>query len=166
MARGAIARLYDVDDDAVGFNRFNIKKKYDHAAVTFRAKKGKLVDLRKMRESLWATRLSGGTSSGVICLKVNAVGTVVLRDGETVLQIEGADRQFILVNDVAAKPDDAEPGVLESLRQAVAGGESKLSVTGYMDGWVGRWPNVLKQPMVEPPRMMVIDFQAADEESE
>ncbi len=160
MARGAIARLYDVDDDMVVFKKFNIKNRYDHATVTFRAKKGKLIDLRKMHESIWATRLSGGTRSGVICLEVNAVGKVAQTGNETILQIEGTNQQFVLFVDVQAKPDDAKAGVLKALRQTVAQGEQRLSVTGYVDGWVGRWPDVLRREAQTRPRLMVTQFES------
>ena len=166
MARGAIARLYDVDDDTVVFKKFNIKNRYDHATVTFQAKKGKLIDLRKMHESIWATRLSGGTRSGVICLEVNVVGTVAQTGNETILHIEGTDQQFVLVGDVQAKPDDAKAGALKALRQAVARGEKKLSITGYVDGWVGRWPGVLSRPSAKRPRLMVTRFLAVKKEDQ
>ena len=164
MARGAIARLYDVDDDTVIFKRFHIKHKYDHATVTFRAKQGKLIDLRKMHESIWATRLSGGTRSGVICLEVNVVGEVAQTGDETILHIGGTDQQFVLVADVQAKPDDAKAGALKALLQAVARGEKRLSVTGYVDGWVGRWPGVLSRPAGKRPRLMVTRFLAVKNE--
>jgi hypothetical protein len=164
VARGAIARLYDVDDDMVVFKKFNIKNRYDHATVTFRAKKGKLIDLRKMHESIWATRLSGGTRSGVICLEVNVVGEVALRGDETILEVHGTDQQFVLVGDVKAKPQDAKESALLALRQAVAGGEKRLFVTGYVDGWVGRWPGVLSRPAAKRPRLMVISFLAVKQE--
>ncbi|MEO2019169.1 MAG: hypothetical protein ABGZ53_32905 [Fuerstiella sp.] len=166
MARGAIARLYDVDDDTVVFKRFNVKNKYDLATVTFRAKKGRLVDLQKMHESFWATRLSGGTSSGVICLEVNAVGTVSRSGNESILHIDDSDLQFVLVNDVRAKPDDARAGALRALQQAVARGEKRLSVTGYVDRWVGRWPGVLSRPATARPRLMVTQFTAVEKEDE
>jgi hypothetical protein len=164
VARGAIARLYDVDDDTVVFKRFNVKNKYDHATVTFRAKKDKLIDLQKMHESLWATRLSGGTRSGVICLEVNVVGEVARTGDETILHRDGTDQQFVLVGNVQAKPDDAAAGALKALLQAVARGEKRLSVTGYVDGWVGRWPVVLSRPAARRPRLMVTSFLAVQEE--
>ncbi len=164
MARGAIARLYDVDDDTVVFKKFNIKNKYDHATVTFRAKKGKLIDLQKMHESIWATRLSGGTRSGVICLEVTVAGKVAQTGDETILHIDGTDQQFVLVGDVQAKPDEAKTSALKNLRQAVARGEMSLSVTGYVDGWVGRWPGVLSRPAAKRPRLMVTRYLVAEEE--
>ena len=164
MARGAIARLYDVDDDTVVFKKFNIKNRYDHATVTFRAKKDKLIDLRKMHESIWATRLSGGTRSGVICLEVNVEGEIVQAGDETILRIGGTDQQFVLVGNVKAKPSDVKAGALKALLLAMARGENRLSVTGYVGGWVGRWPGVLSRPAANRPRLMVTSFQAVKKE--
>jgi len=166
VARGAIARLYDVDDDTVVFKKFNIKNKYDHATVAFRAKKGKLIDLQKMHESIWATRLSGGTRSGVICLEVNVVGEVAQTGNETILHIGGTDQQFVLVDDVQAKPNPVQAGTLKALLRAVARGEKILSVTGYVDGWVGRWPGVLSRPADKQPRLMVTRFLAVKKKKE
>ena len=118
MARDATSRLYDVDQDSFEFQKMNVSKKYDLGVVTFRAKKGKLIDLHKLHESLWATRLSGGTRSGVIYLEVTARGDVDLREDDAILDVEGCDRSFILVNDVEAKPEDAKT---ESIRGAAAG---------------------------------------------
>jgi hypothetical protein len=71
VARDAIARQYDVDADAV---RLDIAK----GEVTFRAKKGRLVDLDKLHESIWATRLSVGTGMALNWIDVTAVGEVVV----------------------------------------------------------------------------------------
>ena len=164
MARGAIARLYDVDDDSLVFKKFNIKNKYDHATVTFQAKKGKLIDLGKLHESLWATRLSGGTRSGVICLELTTVGEVVQNGKETILKVAGTDREFILVGDVKAKPQDAKKSMLSALLKARESGDRQLNITGYVDGWVGRWPGVLSRSPVKRPRLMVTGFASAADE--
>ncbi len=165
MVRGAIARLYDVDDDTVVFKKFNIKNKYDHATVTFRAKKGKLIDLQKLHESLWATRLSGGTRSGVICLELTTVGEVVQSGNEIILKVNGTDREFVLVGDVKAKPQDAKKSVLPALLKARESGKQQLSITGYVDGWVGRWPGVLSRSPVKRPRLMVTGFESIGDEA-
>jgi hypothetical protein len=153
-----------VDDDSVIFKRFNIKSRYDSATVTFRAKQGKLIDLQKMHESIWATRLSGGTRSGVICLEVSAEGTVFQSGDKTILKIDGTDQYFVLVSDVRAKPEDAKAGAFKALLQAVAGGQENVSITGFVDGWVGRWPGVLARPAARQPRLMVTRFQAVKQE--
>ena len=96
MARDATARLYDVDAETISFKRFNKTGKYDTGTVTFRAKTGKLIDLDKLHESVWATRLSGGTSSGLVSLEVTVAGTIVVADKETTLKVTGAEPEFVL----------------------------------------------------------------------
>jgi len=166
VARDATARLYDVDQDSFQFQKMNLSEKYDIGVITFRAKKGKLIDLRKLHESVWASRLSGGTRSGVICLEVTAVGKVELREDDAILDVRDGDRSFILVNDVNAKPEDAKASEFAALRQAVERGQQIESVTGYVEGWIGRWPSVLSKPPAERPRLMVTGFKAAGENSE
>ena len=95
MARDATSRLYDVDEDSVLYKKFKISGRYDHGTIRFSAKQGRLVDLDKLHESIWATRLSGGTRSGLIRLDVTAVGEVVVNESETVLNVTGSDRRFI-----------------------------------------------------------------------
>lgn len=158
MARGATARLYDVDHDQLKFVKKRLTKKYDQGTIEFRARKGRLVDLDKLHESLWATRLSGGTRSGVICLEVTVLGDVVQQDNQVVLNILDSDKQFVLVTDVKAKPVDASASAFKELQQAIARGETSLRVTGYVDGWVGRWPDVLRRSPAPRPKLMVTGF--------
>lgn len=164
MARDATSRLYGVDHDSLEFTKLHLTRKYDQATVEFRAWSGMLIDLDQLHESLWATRLSGGTRSGCISLKVTAIGVVEQTGTEIVLNIDGTDRQFVLVSDVDAKPEDAEESALPALREALARGETHLSITGYVEGWVGRWPDVLRKPPERRPRVMVIGFEPVDDE--
>ena len=164
MARDATARLYDVDAQSVVFNRLKLTDRYDQATVTFRARKDKLIDLEQLHESIWATRLSGGTSSGVVCLKVTAVGEVTTSGAETLLNVSAVDRQFVLTNDVSAKPADAEKSGLPELRKSLAEGPHKVTVTGYVEGWSGRWPAVLSKSPEKRPKLMVTSFEMAPNE--
>ena len=82
MARDATARQNDVDADRV---RLDISK----GEITFRAKKGRLVDLDKLHESIWATRLSGGTGMALNWLDVTAVGEVTAEKDHLVLRVAG-----------------------------------------------------------------------------
>lgn len=164
MARDATARLYDVDDQSVIFHRLKLTDRYDQATITFRAKKDKLIDLEQLHESVWATRLSGGTSSGVVCLQVTAVGQVMTSGDETVLNVSGTDRQFVLTDDVAAKPSEPEKSTFAELRKALADGKRVVSVTGYVDGWVGRWPGVLSKAPEKRPKLMVTSFETEPNE--
>lgn len=159
MARDATARLYDVDAQSVVFNRLKLTDRYDQATITFRAKKDKLIDLEQLHESVWATRLSGGTSSGVVCLKISTTGLVTTTGDETVLNISGTDRHFVLTDDVAAKPTGAEKSSLSELRKALANGKRVANVTGYVEGWAGRWPQVLSKVPEKRPKLMVTSFE-------
>ena len=84
-----------------------------------------------------------------------------MSDAETVFNVSGTDRRFVLVDDVAAKPEDSEPSALAALRESLAGGQSVVSVTGYVDGWSGRWPTVLARPPAQSPKLMVTGFETA-----
>lgn len=164
MARDATARLYGVDHDSLEFTKLRLTKRYDQATIKFRTHRGMQIDLDQLHESLWATRLSGGTRSGCISLEVTAIGEVEQTGTEIVLNIDGTDRQFVLVNDVAAKPKHAAKSALPELREALARSETHLSITGYVDGWVGRWPTLLREPPRRRPRLMVIGFESVEDE--
>jgi hypothetical protein len=148
------------------FKKLNLTQKYDQGTITFAAKKGKLIDLDKLHESVWATRLSGGTSSGVVSLEVTAVGEVEASGSATTLHVAGSDRKFILVDDVKAKPADAKKSSLAEMLRLASSGKKVVSVTGYVEGWSGRWPGVLSKPPDKTPRLMVTSFQVASEARE
>ena len=146
MACDATARLYDVDEDTVVFKRLQETKKYDRGAVTFRARKGKLIDLDKLHESIWATRLSGGTRSGLVSLDVTAVGQVVATKDAILLHVSGSDAKFVLL-----RSSDEKQAALFGKLQANA----VLRVTGRVDKYVGRWPDVLRTRPTNPRRIVV-----------
>ena len=79
-----------MDEDSVVYKKPKKRGKYDHGTIRFFAKKGRLVDLDKLHESVWATRLSGGTRSGLIRLDVTAVGEVIVNENATVLNVKGS----------------------------------------------------------------------------
>jgi hypothetical protein len=159
VAREATARLYDVDQDSVVLKNLTQSGKYDRGTITFRAKKGKLVDLDKLHESVWATRLSGGTRSGLVSLEVTATGEVVLRGAETVMNVSGFEPQAPFV--LAKNPEAEYAKVYNDLRRAVERGERVVSVTGRLDGWTGGWPQVLRQLPPKPRRILVTEFETA-----
>ena len=157
MAREATARLYDVDADTISFKRFNKTGKYDTGTVTFRAKTGKLIDLDKLHESVWATRLSGGTSSGLVSLEVTVSGTMVVGEKEMTLKVADAEPEFVLAQNPEADFKDA----FNDLRAALARGDNITSVSGRLDGWTGRWPEMLKKLPAKPRRILVTRFDVA-----
>jgi hypothetical protein len=146
-----------VNEDLVVFKRLQQSDRYDHATITLPVRPGKLIDLDQLFESVWATRLSGGTRSGLVSLEVTAVGEVVAGDEQTVLKVAGAEAEFVL----AKNPDKGSEGVFDDLRAALGRGERVTQVTGRLDGWSGRWPTFLRELPPKPRRILVSSFETA-----
>jgi hypothetical protein len=157
VARDATARLYDVDEDTVVFTKLEQTKKYDQGTVAFRARKGKLIDLDKLHESIWATRLSGGTNSGVVTLEVTAIGEVVATQGEVTLKVSGSDSEFVLLNHA----DEEYAAALDELQTATRRSPI-FRVSGQIDDYTGRWPDVLKEQPTNPRRILVTSFEVME----
>ena len=164
MARDATARLYDVEDSSVVYTKPGKKGSYDHGTIAFRARKGKLIDLDKLHESVWATRLSGGTSSGLVQLDVTAIGEVVVDGDSFVLKVPGSKKTFVLINNQNAKAGSEQAAAFEKVRAAVDNGK-QVSITGQIEGWGGRWPQVLSQRPASPRRIIVTGFAEVKESS-
>jgi hypothetical protein len=165
MARDAIARQYDVDKNRVLLICETETGSYRPGTITFYPKKGKSLDLRKMVESITATRLSGGTGMSVNWLEITATGTVVL-DGKTaLLKVSGTKQQFVLKEAPEFKNKGGTATPLLRLEAAVASGKTVVSVTGRVDGWTGVFPVVLrglaKRPPDEPVVLFVTDFETS-----
>jgi hypothetical protein len=154
VARDATARQYDVDADAV---TLDIKT----GLITFRAKKGRLVDLDKLHESIWATRLSGSTGMALNWIDVTAAGDMVQGEGKVLLRVPGTGQHFVLLDapKPAAGPDGKTP--LEKLRQALDQGERVINVTGRLEGWSGHFPPFLRALPSRPRIIQVKEFQTA-----
>jgi hypothetical protein len=149
VARDAIARQYDVDADAVDMD-------IGRGLIKFRARKGRLVDLDKIHESIWATRLSGRTGMALNWIDVTAVGEVVADRKGVRLQVAGSDEHFVLQDEDKPRAEGVQTP-LARLRQALARGEKVASVTGRVKGWSGHFPPFLK---TLPPRPRVILVQS------
>jgi hypothetical protein len=146
-----------VDDNSVVLTKLSRSEKYDQGTITFHAKKGKLIDLDKLHESIWATRLSGSTSSGLVSLEVTAVGEVAASEHEIVLRVAGADAYFVLDEN----PEGESKAAFGDLKVALNRGDHVVSVTGRLDGWAGRWPDVLRKLPPNPRRILVTSFDIA-----
>lgn len=162
MAADAITRLYDVQKNSVTLTCEEGKGGYRPGDITFHAKPGKSIDLAKLRESLSATRLSGdknlkGTSMQVTYLEITATGQVSAANSQATFKVAGTGQQFNLTEDKSAK------GALQRLRDAVAQGRTITSVTGRVQGWNGRFPEVLHAVgnATGTPVLLVTDFQTA-----
>jgi hypothetical protein len=157
MAADAVARQYDVDKNRMTLVCETESGSYRPGIITFFPKTGKSIDLRKMEESLRATRLSGGTSMSVSYLDITVVGELI-GNGEAV-QLKGAGGSGLFVLK-AAKDNSA----LQRLREAAGAGAKTVSVTGRVDGWSGRFPVMLgalaKRSANEPVVLFVTDFEA------
>jgi len=146
VARDATARQYDVDADSV-------KLDVDKGEVTFRAKKGKLVDLDKLHESIWATRLGVGTGMAMSWLDVTAVGELAVEKDRLVLKVKGSDQFFVL--------QEGDKKVFERLREASNGKQKSVSVSGRLEEWKGHFPPFLKTLPKKPRVIVVKDFEPA-----
>jgi len=153
VARDATTRLYDVDADSIVLDKKT-------GTVTFKAKKGKLVDLDKLHESIWATRLGDGTGMELKVLDVTAEGEVVVVEKQTRLKVAGSDQYFVLVNNPNSR-DESEQSTLARLQKALAAGEKVVSVTGRVEGWNGNFTQFLKKLPGKPRTIVVKDFQTA-----
>jgi hypothetical protein len=155
--REAAARLYDVHRNSVENKRLTQSGNYDTGTITIRPKPGRLIDLDQLHESIWATRLSGGTSSGLVSLDVTAVGEAVVNEKETILKVAGSDAHFVL----GKHTEDKHTAAFDELRAAVNRGEKVTSVSGRIEGWAGRWPDVLRKLPPKPRRILVSAFKTA-----
>jgi hypothetical protein len=157
MARDAITRQYDVEKNRVTLTCADGKDSYRPGLITFHAKHGKSIDLTKIRESIAATRLSDGTAMSVEYLEITALGAVEANDKELLLTVSLSEQQFTLVEAPTAK------GMAQKLRDAIGRGEKVTGVTGRVQGWNGRFPEVLrslaKAPAIQT--LLVIDFEVA-----
>jgi hypothetical protein len=141
--RDTIARQSDVDKSSIKYEVEPGTDRYRNGTITFAAVQGKSIDLQKIQKSLQATRLGGGTRSGVNYLDITAEGDVVVADKETLLKVSGAEQQFLLGDDPKAKSKEGEKTPHQRLTEALAKGKKIASVTGRVQGWSGRWPTVL-----------------------
>ena len=164
MARDAIARQYDVDKNGVQLVCEPGTGNYRPGTITFFAKKGKVIDLDKIQESLRATWLSGSTNMEVTSLLVTAVGRASASATAVMLKVAGTDRPLIL-EDAAGKGDGT---AFRRLRELLAKGEQTVMVTGYVPGWEGKFPAMLRTLAADaaagkPLRLLVTEFQLVKE---
>jgi hypothetical protein len=178
LVRDTIARQSDVDKSSMKYEVEPGTGKYRNGTITFAAKKGESIDLKKLRESIQATRLGGNTSSGVNYLEITVIGEVLVSDKETLLKVSGKQEQFLLGDNPKAKPKEGEKTPYQRLTDALAKGKKIATVTGRVEGWSGRWPAVLRELAKETEKdakesdktapkklalLVVTDFQIAEE---
>jgi hypothetical protein len=156
VARDAAARLYDVDEDSVVLDG-------KATTIAFRAKKGRLIDLDKLHESIKATRLSDdGTAMELQWLEVTAVGEVRAAKKGIRLKVTGSDQDFVLSEAPNARPKKGVPTALEGLREALKRGEKVVRVTGRVDGWKGNFEAFLGKLPGKPRVLLVTGFRTVN----
>jgi hypothetical protein len=156
VARDATARLYDVDADSVALDK-------KVGTITFRAKKGRVVPLDQLHESIRATRLGDGTGMTLKWLEVTAAGQVTA-DKEVTLKPAGSDTPFVLGGETAGATEE-EKTAFRRLREAIERGEKVVSVTGRVEGWTGNLTRFSKKLPDKPRRLLVRDFQTVKPET-
>jgi hypothetical protein len=159
VARDAIARQYDVDKNAVELHISDGK-------ITFSAKKGKSIDLDKIRASIRATRLSGNTGMELHSLDITAVGTARAAGPDLLLNVAGTRQQFVLGEDPEAQAGSRAKTPLRRLREALARGQRPVRVTGRVHGWNGPFPVFLRdspgRSARKPPLLIVQEFELVE----
>jgi hypothetical protein len=143
VARDAIARQYDVDKNSVKLDMEAVGGDYRPGTITFFAKNGKSINLDQIRESIKATRLYGKTNMQVTYLEVTATGELAMGGQEPWLKVKGTGQEFTLAEDPNATPGGGKTA-FQRLREALGRGEKIRSVTGRVEGWKGRFPDVLR----------------------
>jgi hypothetical protein len=175
--RDTIARRSDVDTGSLKYDVEPGSGRYRKGTITFHAKKGRSIDLEDIHKSLKATRLGGKTNSAVNYFEITARGTVAEVGNKMILKVAGTQQQFVLKDDPKAKAKEGEKTPFERLRAALANGDKVTNVTGRVEGWSGRWPEVLRELPGEPfktvegapagparvPGLMVTDFEMSRE---
>ena len=147
-----------MDEDSVVFKKLDKTEKYDQGTFTFRARRGRLIDLDKLHESIWATRLSGGTRSGLVSLEVTAVGYVSTDQDETVLRVDSSEAEFILAP-VADQQDEQQVKQEQFASLQKVSSKKLVKVTGIIDDYSGRWPGLLAKKPQQPRRILVSSFE-------
>jgi hypothetical protein len=126
--------------------------------LTFRPKPGKSLDPGAIRAALKPTRLGKNAGSVLSYFRLTAVGPVT-GEKELRLRVRGTNLEFVLAETPEAKPDKGGRTLLQHLRSELAKGRGDMEVTGYLDGWKGRFPEVLKTEVPTVPVLQVINFR-------
>jgi hypothetical protein len=139
-------------------DRRSIKIDREKSTLTFRAKPGKSLAPRAIHAALKPTRLGKNAGSVLSYFRLTAVGPIT-GEKELRLKVRGTDLEFVLADDPEGKPDKGGRTLLQHLRSALARSPGDVQVTGYLDGWKGRFPEVLKKGVPPVPVLQVIDFR-------
>ena len=136
----------------------SIKIDRERSTLTFRPNPGKSLDPSAIHAALKPTRLGKSAGSVLSYFRLTAVGPIT-GEKELRLKVRGTDLEFVLAETPEAKPDKEGRTLLQHLRSELAKSPGDVQVTGYLDGWKGRCPEVLKKEVPKVPVLQVIDFR-------
>ena len=131
----------------------------EKSTLTFRPKPGKSLDPSTIHAALKPTRLGKNAGSVLCYFRLTAVGSIT-GEKELRLTVRGANLEFVLTEIPEAMPDQGGRMLLQHLRGELAKGHGDIEVTGFLEGWKGRFPEVLKKEMPKVPVLQVIAFRA------
>ena len=139
----------------------SIKIDRERSTLTFRPNPGKSLDPSAIHAALKPTRLGKNAGSILSYFRLTAVGPIT-GEKELRLRVRGTNREFVLADTPEAKPDKGGRTLLQHLRGQLSKGPGDLEVTGYLDGWKGRFPTVLKNEVPKALVLQVIAFRATN----
>jgi hypothetical protein len=173
VASKALARQFDVNPRSIKVETEN----GGSGRIVFEARSGRSLDLEKVHAALKETRLSGKpgrTASRIHYLELTALGKVVEKGKELLLEVNGTKQVFRLGDDPEPPKDAQGETGFQRLRKALAKGQTVVSVTGRVKGWKGHFPAVLREvprdlapdpddprkpPVPRPPLLYVVEFE-------
>jgi hypothetical protein len=136
----------------------SIKIDKEKSTLTFRSEPGKSLDPSAIHAALKPTRLGKNAGSVLSYFRLTVVGPIT-GEKELRLKVRETDLEFVLAETPEAKPDKGGRTLLQHLHNELAKGPGDMEVTGYLDGWKGRFPEVLKNEVPKVPVLQVIDFR-------
>ena len=136
----------------------SIKIDRERSTLTFRPNPGKSLDPSAIQAARTPTRLGKSAGSVLSYFRLTAVGPITGEKGLR-LKVRGTDLEFVLAETPEAKPDKEGRTLLQHLRSELAKSPGDVQVTGYLGGWKGRFPEVLKKEVPKVPVLQVIDFR-------
>ncbi len=126
------------------------------STLAFRMEKGKSLDLAAFHAALKKTRLGKSAGSQVSFLQLTAVGQIT-GEKELRLRVKGTNQELVLAQ--APDAQDATDNATLFQRLQKERGSTDIEVTGRLEGWKGRFPEVLKKDMPRVPVLLVTGYK-------
>jgi hypothetical protein len=117
----------------------SIKIDCEKSTLTFRPKPGKSLDPSAIYAALKPIRLGKNAGSVLSYFRLTAVGPITGAK-ELRLSVRRRNLEFVLAATPEAKPDKGGRTLLQHVPGELAKCHGDMEVTGYLDGWKGRFP--------------------------